>query len=94
MKKVAEVKEAFQRRVENQINKNKEIRNIRWMPPTQEWMTLNIDGTVQGSKEKVGCGRLLRNERGKWVAGFSFNIGRCTAYMAELWGINKGMELA
>ncbi|KAL4288937.1 hypothetical protein AHAS_Ahas19G0336100 [Arachis hypogaea] len=90
MKKVAEVKEAFQRRVENRINKNKEIRNIRWMPLSQERMTLNIDGTVQGSKEKAGCGGLLRNGRGKWVAGFSFNIGRCTAYMAKLWGNQKG----
>ncbi|PNX70361.1 hypothetical protein L195_g057316 [Trifolium pratense] len=41
----------------------------------------------------AGCGGLLRNSDGQWLGGFSRNLGRCSAYLAELWGFYHGFCL-
>ncbi|RYR24105.1 hypothetical protein Ahy_B02g057597 isoform A [Arachis hypogaea] len=91
-KKVKEIREAFDRRMKERIIKQKEERQIKWNPPPQGWITLNTDGSRQNNK--AGCGGILRNEDGKWVGGFSYYIGDCTAYRAELWGIDQGLKIA
>ncbi|KAL4299003.1 hypothetical protein AHAS_Ahas17G0057400 [Arachis hypogaea] len=63
-------------------------------PPPCDWITLNTDGSMNGFTKKAGCGGLLRNENSKWIGGFSFNIGSCTAFKVELWGIDQGLKLA
>jgi len=37
---------------------------------------------------------VLRGREGEWLGGFSLNIGRCTAPVAELWGVYYGLYLA
>lgn len=41
----------------------------------------------------AGCGGMLRDEHGRWIAGYVMNVGVTTAYQAELWGILKGLEV-
>ena len=57
-----------------------------WSLPEQGWITLNIDG---GYKEvsMAGRGGLLRDHDGRWITGFSFKLGACTALAVELWAI-------
>jgi ribonuclease HI len=41
-----------------------------------------------------GCGGLIRNSGGHRIGGFSRNLGRCNAYIRELWGVLEGLRLA
>ncbi|GAU35983.1 hypothetical protein TSUD_207870 [Trifolium subterraneum] len=53
----------------------------------------NTDGA---SRQGItaGCGGLLRNSSGHWLGGFSRHLGRCNAYLAELWGVFDGLTFA
>ncbi|KAL4359579.1 hypothetical protein AHAS_Ahas08G0091500 [Arachis hypogaea] len=68
-------------------------RNVQWNPPPAGWIKLNSDGTTQGNLGTIGCGGILRDEEGRWIAGFSHKIGVGTAFMAELCGVKKGLEI-
>ena len=46
-----------------------------------------------GSSGLAGCGGLIKDENGAWLAGFSRNIGSTTSYAAKLWGIRDGLAL-
>ena len=35
---------------------------------------------------------MLQDKNGRWLMGFSLNIGYCTSVMAELWAVFKGLE--
>ena len=35
----------------------------------------------------------MRDENGKWLAGFSKRIGISTSFVAELWGLREGLIL-
>jgi ribonuclease HI len=67
--------------------------DIAWQSPEDGWICLNTDGASK-SGEIAGCGGLLRNSHGQWINGFSRNLGRCSAYIAELWGVLEGLRLA
>jgi ribonuclease HI len=54
---------------------------------------LNTDGASRGDVT-AGCGGLIRNSEGQWLGGFSRNLGCCSAYLAELWGVYDGLCLA
>lgn len=58
------------------------------------WVKLNTDGSFQRNKGQAGCGGLIRGEDGNWLCGFSKNLGLCNAYVAELWGVLEGLQLA
>lgn len=42
----------------------------------------------------AGCGGLCRDSAGRWLCGFSRNIGSCNAFIAEIWGVLEGLRLA
>lgn len=68
--------------------------NIVWIKPDPSWMKLNTDGVSKGNPGDAGCGGILRNEYGHWLRGFTYHIGSCSAYVAELWGIYVGLLFA
>ncbi|KAK9984973.1 hypothetical protein SO802_034498 [Lithocarpus litseifolius] len=37
----------------------------------------------------AGCGGVVRNDNGQWVAGFSKRIGVTSSFAAELWGLRN-----
>ena len=39
----------------------------------------------------AGCGGVVRNEEGQWVAGFSNRIGITSSFAAEVWGLREGL---
>lgn len=69
------------------------MKDIRWIFPQAGWFKLNVDGASKGNPGVPGRGGLIKDETGYWVAGFEHNMGLCTAFMAELWGVLKGLEM-
>jgi ribonuclease HI len=66
---------------------------VAWQRPVEGWVVLNTDGASRRTGV-AGCGGLLRNSNGQWLGGFSRHLGRCSAYIAELWGVFEGLRLA
>ncbi|PNX81190.1 histone H2A [Trifolium pratense] len=54
--------------------------------PSVGWIRLNTDGAAKVGAI-AGCGGVLRGNNVEWIFGFSKNIGICSAYVAELWGV-------
>ena len=69
------------------------IKRIRWERPPIGWKKLNTDGSSLGSNGQAGCGGTVRDEHGRWLAGFSKSIGSANAFVAELWGLRDGLAL-
>ena len=51
------------------------MKEVRWEKPPVGWSKMNTDGSVLGSMGIAGCGGIVRNNQGGWVAGFSRRIG-------------------
>ena len=66
---------------------------MRWERPQVGWACLNNDGAAIGNPGRAGCSGLIRNERGKWLGGFSRSVGCADSFMAELWGLRDGLTL-
>ncbi|KAG7599981.1 Reverse transcriptase zinc-binding domain [Arabidopsis suecica] len=67
---------------------------VGWVMPTDGWIKLNTDGASHGNLGLATAGGVLRDGYGDWCGGFSLNIGRCTAPLAELWGVYYGLYIA
>ncbi|PNY10193.1 ribonuclease H [Trifolium pratense] len=72
---------------------NKELILIGWKPPPVGWVKLNSDGACKHDGS-AGCGRIIRGSDGEWLGGFAKNLGICSAYVAEQWGVYAGFRLA
>ncbi|CAA7040260.1 unnamed protein product [Microthlaspi erraticum] len=81
-------------RSDNRRVVTREERLISWLPPLVTWMKLNTDGASRGNPGLATAGGVIRDGDGQWHGGFSLNIGRCTAPMAELWGVYYGLCIA
>ena len=57
-------------------------------------MKLNTDGASHGNPGLASAGGVLRDGEGEWCGGFALNIGRCSAPLAELWGVYYGLVIA
>ena len=69
-------------------------RMIGWTPPRVGWMKLNADGASHGNPGPASAGGVLCNGEGEWCGGFAHKIGRCSAPLAELWGVYYGLVIA
>ncbi|KAG7566501.1 Reverse transcriptase domain [Arabidopsis suecica] len=69
-------------------------RLIGWVAPAVGWLRINTDGASHGNPGLATAGGVLRDSEGNWCGGFALNIGRCSAPMAELWGVYYGLYLA
>ncbi|GKV40954.1 hypothetical protein SLEP1_g48538 [Rubroshorea leprosula] len=58
------------------------------------FLTIRSDGSALGNPGMAGAGGLLRDHLGRWIIGFSRNIGWTTSIAAELWAIRDGLEVA
>lgn len=66
---------------------------VRWIPPPEATFKLNTDGSVNQAAGTASAGGLIRDSQGNWIGGFYTNIGRCTCFEAELWGLREGLLL-
>ena len=55
-------------------------------------MCLNTNGAKKRNGE-AGAGGLLRDCHGKFIHGFSANLGVCSVIKAELWGVLHGLRM-
>ncbi|KAK7267371.1 hypothetical protein RIF29_20042 [Crotalaria pallida] len=69
-------------------------RLIRWFPPPTGSVCVNTDGASKAINGAAGCGGLIRDEHGVWLGGFAMNLGSCSAFVAELWGVLQIIRLA
>ena len=68
-------------------------KKIRWEKPPIGWKKLNTDGSVIGCIERARCGRVVRDEYGNWVVGFTRHVGATNSFPVELWGLRDGLVL-
>jgi ribonuclease HI len=73
--------------------KPRRISWVGWKPPDVGWIKLNTDGACK-EVYAAGCGGILRNNNGEWLGGFAKQLGICSAFMAELWGVLEGLRFA
>ena len=69
------------------------IKEVRWERPPEGRSKLNTDGAVMGSTGLAGCGGIVRDNHGGWLAGFSRRIWITNSFMTELWGLRDGLIL-
>ena len=77
-----------------QIISNKAEALIQWNTPPVGRVKLNLDGASRGNPGPAGCGGVFREHLGKWLAGFSVNLGVCTSIKAEMMALRHGLKIA
>ncbi|KAK4283002.1 hypothetical protein QN277_000008 [Acacia crassicarpa] len=65
-----------------------------WQKPVPGRWKLNVDGAVSSLCAEAGCGGVLRDDSGQWLAGFLKKLGICDALNSELWAMAEGLSLA
>jgi ribonuclease HI len=73
------------------VEKPQTVALIKWNPPREGYIKLNTDGACK-SGQLAGCGGVIRGSQGEWIHGFAKNVGKCNAFVAELWGVLEGLR--
>ncbi|KAK9995287.1 hypothetical protein SO802_019973 [Lithocarpus litseifolius] len=71
----------------------KALGKSRWEKPEVCWMKLNTDGALNSLLGLAGGGGLIRDDAGRWVAGFARKIGKINSFLAELLALRDGLFL-
>ncbi|KAK3193217.1 hypothetical protein Dsin_024527 [Dipteronia sinensis] len=66
---------------------------ITWNPPTQEWVKLDVDGSMNPVLGSIAACGVIRDHKKNWLGGFALNKGTGSVIEAELLGIFEGMKL-
>ena len=67
---------------------------ISWDCPPQDWCKINSDGAFKVREGVAAANGLLRDNNGKWMAGFIANLGHCSVMVAKIWGAWYALQLA
>ncbi|KAH9722165.1 RNase H domain-containing protein [Citrus sinensis] len=67
--------------------------SVCWMPPPTNWVKLNIEGSSSRAQGSAGAGGIVRDESGKWILGYSKNLGTSNSLASELWALYHGLNL-
>ncbi|KAL5097866.1 hypothetical protein RYX36_002193 [Vicia faba] len=67
---------------------------VRWSPPFEHQVALNIDGSSYGNPGRAGYGGLIRDHNGSWIIGFSGPVSFADSVEVELLAIQNGLTLA
>ncbi|KAK9212702.1 hypothetical protein WN943_002084 [Citrus x changshan-huyou] len=65
---------------------------IRWVHPPWPYMCLNTNSARKGN-EDASVGGLLWDCHGRFIHGFSTNLGVCSVIKDELWGVLHGLRM-
>ncbi|KAL4314895.1 hypothetical protein AHAS_Ahas15G0130800 [Arachis hypogaea] len=77
----------------SQSNAPKESKLVRWFPPIEGGLKLNVDGSFVSHSNGAACGGAIRNHLGHFLKEFTCNLGSCSIMQAELWGIIHGLQV-
>ena len=47
--------------------------SVRWSPPLEEWVKLNVDGSFNPLNGRGGCGGVIWDSDGVWICRFSMS---------------------
>ena len=47
--------------LEPNTGKDRQLKQVQWLKPTEGWHKLNMDGSVVSTNGLLGCGGLLRD---------------------------------
>jgi len=64
-----------------------------WHPPPKGYLKCNIDGASKNNLGTTDYGGVLRDEEGKIIFSFHYNLGKATKNMAELMAFDKCLEI-
>ncbi|RYQ87637.1 hypothetical protein Ahy_B09g095159 [Arachis hypogaea] len=67
---------------------------IGWSHPNGEDVKLNVDGSWFSERNNAACGGVFRDSAGRFLKGYSCNLGNCSITHAELWAVIHGMNIA
>lgn len=67
---------------------------VAWLPPQPGFVKMNSDGARNSNSSLASAGGLIRDCEGRWIVGFTTNIGRASSFTAELWGFREGLIVA
>ena len=63
------------------ISNGSATKMVQWEEPLRSWAKLNIDRASLGNLDLAGCGGVVWDENGNWVAEFSRRIGITSSFM-------------
>lgn len=69
----------------------KQVQLVRWIPPDENWIKLNVNGLYNAAGS--GAGGILRDEGGNLIRGFKARISAFSQMDAELQAISLGLDL-
>ena len=58
------------------------------------YLKLNTDGNALDNPGLAGVGGMLRDHQGRWILGFSAQVGLATNNMVELATVRQGLAMA
>lgn len=67
---------------------------ICWEFPPTNWIKLNSNWASKGEARLASCGGVLRNHMGKWLRGYTANLGAASVVEDEIWGLYYGLYIA
>lgn len=67
---------------------------IRWIPPPEGHVKVNVDGASGHNLGKAAARELIRDDIGRWLGGFSENMGVTSNISAKLWAILTRLKFA
>lgn len=57
---------------------------VKWKPPPDQWVKLNVDAAILGSEKRVGVGAVIRDSSGRILHALTASIqGEYSAFYAE-----------
>jgi ribonuclease HI len=68
------------------------IKEVLWCPPRLNWMKCNTDGAA--TTETASYGGIFRDHLADFRGGFAENIGKNSAFFAEILGAIRAIEIA
>ncbi|KAL4359627.1 hypothetical protein AHAS_Ahas08G0096300 [Arachis hypogaea] len=67
---------------------------IGWSRPEGDCVKLNVDGSWFAHQSNAACGGVFRDSTGRFLKGYSGNLGNCSIMHAELWAVVHGLTIA
>ncbi|KAG2411275.1 hypothetical protein I3760_Q015100 [Carya illinoinensis] len=73
--------------------RNKQLKYIKWEMPEVGTVKLNVDGGARNNPGEAGGGGIIRDSRGRCIAGFAHNYGIASNTVAECRALLDGLRL-
>ncbi|KAH1098539.1 hypothetical protein J1N35_015460 [Gossypium stocksii] len=65
-----------------------------WRPPSDRWIKVNSDGSVDLEAGISAIGGVLRDAHGKWILGFIRKTGSAIVFQVETGALLEGIRIA